>query len=61
MLLQRRDDAFEAGLDLAALHAQAVDLALHVFEPRLALLQQQVGAALGLAHDARGFLLRVLA
>ena len=43
--------AFDAGFDLAPLHAQPVDLALHVLEPRLRLLQQQVGAAFGFADD----------
>ena len=60
-VVQRADDALEARLDLAPLHAQAVDLALHVLDARLTLLQQQIGAALGLADDAPGFLLRVLA
>ena len=45
-------------LDVLALELQAVDAALNVFEPRLGLLEQQIGAPFGLAHDALGFLIR---
>ena len=48
-------------LRLAPLHPQAVDFALHVLEPPQRLLQNHLRAPFGLAHDARGFLRRVLA
>ena len=53
-----RDDALEARLDLAPLHPQPVDLALHVLEPRLRLVEEQIGPAFGLAQDTRRFVLR---
>ena len=54
-----RTSAFDVVLHFAALHAQALDLALHLVEARLRLLQQQVGAALGFADDDAGFVLRL--
>ena len=48
---QRLDRRLERRLDVLAFQLEAVDLALDVFEPRLRLLEQQVGAALGVADD----------
>jgi len=47
-----RDGALERALHVAPLQPEAVDLALHFLDARLRFLQQQVGAALGLAHQA---------
>ena len=58
--VQRADQRFDVVLDLAPLHAQAFDLALHVFEARLRLLQEQVALAFGFAQDQAGLGLRVL-
>ncbi len=60
VLLSVPDEGLDAGLDLATLHAQRIDLALHVFQPLLRLLEEQVGAALGLAQHERGLLLCLL-
>ena len=59
-VVERADQRFDAGLHLAALHPHALDLALHVFDPRLSFLQQQIGAAFGLALDHRGLLRGVI-
>jgi len=45
-VLQRRDDGLDRVLDLAALEAQAVDLALHVLVARMGLVEHQVRAPL---------------
>ena len=52
--VQRLDRALERALDVAAAQAHLVDVALDLFEPALCLLQQQVGAPLGLADDQLG-------
>src|SRR6266540_7553860 len=54
-VVDRGNDPFEARFHFAPFHAQAVDFALHVFEPRLRLLKNQIGAPLGFAHDLRSF------
>ena len=58
--VERLDRALERALDVASAQAHLVDVALDFFEPTLCLLQQQVGAALGLADDELGFGLRRL-
>ena len=58
--LQRPDQRFDVVLDFAALQAQPFDFALDVLEPRLRLLQDQVGAGLGFAVIRLGLGLRVL-
>src|SRR5688572_13246293 len=58
---QRADQRLEVDLRLAALHPQEVDLALHVFLPRLRLLHDEVGPSFGLADDPRRLERRLLA
>jgi len=53
------DERLDVVLDLAALVPQRVDLALHVVEPALRLLQDQVALAFGVADDQAGLGLRV--
>ena len=50
---QGGDHRLDRGLDVAPLQLQAVDLALHVLEARLGLLEQQLGAPLGLLATSR--------
>src|SRR5687767_10027197 len=42
----------ERNLDVTTLELQAVDLALNILEPRLRLLEEQIGSALSVADDA---------
>ena len=58
--VERPDQRLDVVLDFAALHAQPFDFALHVLEPRLRLLQDQIALALGVANDQAGLVLRVL-
>src|SRR5206468_3491441 len=54
---QRGNARLDRRLDVLALQAEAVDLALNVLEPGLRLLEQHVGPPLGLADDALGLVL----
>ena len=48
-----RDQRLRCRSRLRGASCAGLDLALHVFEARLRLLQQQVGAAFGFADDQR--------
>src|SRR5262245_26467151 len=56
---ERLDRRFDRRLDVAALQLEAVDLALDVGEPRLGLVEGQLGSALRLAQNALRFVLGV--
>src|SRR5688572_18522301 len=56
---ERPDGRLERRFDFTALHPHAVDLALHVFQPRLRLLQQQLGPSFGLANNLPGLRLGI--
>jgi hypothetical protein len=60
-MVQGRNGRLDAGLRLAALQAQAVDLPLHVLGARLGTVDQQFGAPFRLAHDAGRFIRGVVA
>ena len=56
---ERLDCRLDGGFDVPAFQFEAVDFALHAVEPRLRVVEQELGAAFGLTEDALRLVLGV--